>query len=346
MKVLITGGTGYIGSHTVVEFIQAGFEVIIADDLSNSQVSILDNIYQIAGAKPNFYELDICDKAGLYDLFKKEKNIDAVIHFAAHKSVSESTLNPIKYYRNNLVSLLNLIDATQDFKINHFIFSSSCAIYGQPEQLPVTESAPFKTAESVYGYTKQICENIISDFCKSNNADSEVGGFQSISLRYFNLAGAHESGLLGELPTGDKDINLFPLLMRVAAGSLKELQVFGNDYDTLDGTPVRDYIHVVDLAKAHVAALKYQIEGKQTVKNKVFNLGTGKGYTVLEVIQAFEKITGAAIAYNLAPRRHGDTEKVYADNQLAQSELQWQTEKGLDDMVSSAWNWQKVVVSS
>ncbi len=330
--VLVTGGLGYIGSHTVVELISEGFTVIIADNLSNSEKFILDRIEKIAGSLPLFYEMDMCDLAAVQNIFKAH-SIDVVIHFAAYKSVGESVAEPLKYFENNVTSLLNVLHAMQDNKVNNLIFSSSATVYGQPEILPATEETPFQKALSAYGSTKQIGEEILEKICAS-------GSINNISLRYFNPVGAHKSALIGELPKGIPN-NLFPYVMQTAAGKLKQLTVFGTDYETPDGSCLRDYIHVVDLAKAHVQACKRLLDKRQNSSFEVFNIGTGKGTSVLEMIAAFEKITAQKLNYIIGPRREGDAAAVYADTAKANAALDWRTALNLEDMILSAWEWEK-----
>ena len=330
--VLVTGGLGYIGSHTVVELIKEGFTVIIVDNLSNAEEFILDNIEKISGVKPLFYEKDMCDLAAVQNIFKAH-SIDVVIHFAAYKSVGESVAEPLKYFENNVTSLLNVLHAMQDHKVSNLIFSSSATVYGQPEILPATEETPFQKALSAYGSTKQIGEEILEKVCAS-------GTINNISLRYFNPVGAHKSALIGELPKGIPN-NLFPYVMQTAAGKLKQLTVFGDDYETPDGSCLRDYIHVVDLAKAHVQACKRLLQNKQTSSFEVYNIGTGKGTSVLEMIAAFEKITEQKLNYIIGPRREGDAAAVYADTSKANAALAWKTELNLEDMILSAWKWEK-----
>ncbi|MBN3035434.1 MAG: UDP-glucose 4-epimerase GalE [Bacteroidales bacterium] len=333
MKILVTGGTGYIGSHTAVELQEAGFEVIIADNLSNSEAGVIDRIAEITGTRPAFEVVDLTDVDATGKLFLKYPGIIAVIHFAALKSVSESVERPLAYYQNNIVSLLNLIREMECQHIPHLVFSSSCTVYGQPEKLPVTEDAPFRTPWSPYGNTKQVSEQIIRDVCR-------VSSFNSILLRYFNPAGAHHTALIGELPLGVPN-NLVPYITQTAAGKRDYLRIFGNDYNTPDGTAIRDYIHVVDLAKAHVAALTRLVERKNTQQAEAFNLGTGKGYSVMEVVQSFERVSGVRLNYRYVPRRPGDVEQVWADPSLANRELAWKAEQDLDEMLRSAWNWEK-----
>jgi len=333
-KILVSGGTGYIGSHTVVELQNAGFEVAIIDSLANSQIDVLNRIEKITGKRPEFYQFDLKERHDTRAVLKELENIDAVIHFAAYKSVGESVKNPFKYYRNNLQSLMNMIDGMDRNRVRHMVFSSSCTVYGQPDVLPVTENSPVKPADSPYGSTKQISEQIIQDAIRSGL------DMQAISLRYFNPIGAHESAEIGELPTGTPD-NLVPYITQSVAGVRGQLNVFGNDYNTPDGTPIRDYIHVVDLAKAHVVAIKRLLEGKNKAAYEVFNLGTGKGNSVFEVINTFESATRQKVNYVVTDRRPGDIEKVWADTSLANNELGWKAEKSLADALLSAWNWEK-----
>ena len=334
MKILVTGGTGYIGSHTVVELMQDGHEVVIIDDLSNSKLEVLDRVGKIVGRKPLFYRFDLCDFDALEDFFKKVPNIDSIIHFAASKAVGESVEQPLLYYRNNLVSLMNLIEMMRTHKVHNIVFSSSCTVYGQPDQLPVDEKTPFKKAESPYGNTKQICEEILSD---STRSYKEI---RAIALRYFNPVGAHESALIGEFPNGVPN-NLVPFITQTAAGIRPELKIFGSDYATPDGTAIRDFIHVVDLARAHVLAVKRLVNNAGTSNYEFFNVGTGNGFSVLEAVRTFEKVNGVNVNHQLVERREGDIEKIYANTTLAKQELGWEAEYGLDEMLSSAWKWQK-----
>lgn len=334
MKILVTGGTGYIGSHTVVELQDQGFEVMIVDDLSNSSAEIVDQIEKITKKRPELEVFDLADRTKTADFFKKNSDIRGVIHFAAYKAVGESVEKPLEYYRNNLVSLMNILESMKENQISHIVFSSSCTVYGQPDKLPVSENAPVKKAESPYGNTKQISEEILQDTIK-------VSDIKAIALRYFNPIGAHESALIGELPLGVPN-NLVPFITQTAIGIRKELRVFGSDYPTPDGTPIRDYIHVVDLAKAHVVAVSRMIENKMKKDFEVFNLGTGKGYSVLEVIKAFEKVSGEKLKYRIVDRREGDVIQVWADPSFSNKELGWKAEKGLEDMVASAWKWERV----
>ena len=333
MKIVVTGGTGYIGSHTVVELQQKGFEVIIIDNLSNSTADVVDSIFSISGTKPYLEVMDLADRQKCLHFFKQHKDVAGIIHFAAYKAVGESVEQPLIYYRNNLVSLMNLLEAMDENNIQNLVFSSSCTVYGQPDILPVSENALIKPAESPYGNTKQISEEIISDMVKSSN-------IKAVALRYFNPIGAHESALIGEIPLGVPN-NLMPLITQTALGLREQLQVFGDDYDTRDGTAIRDYIHVVDLAKAHVVAINRLINAEIKEDFEVFNLGTGKGYTVLEVIRSFEKVSGLTLNYKIVGRRAGDIEKVWANPSKSNEELAWKAEKSLDQMTASAWKWER-----
>lgn len=332
-KILVTGGTGYIGSHTAVELIEGGYEVLIIDNLYNSDAIVADRIGKITGIKPQLEVFDLCDKARLDDFFRKHDDIDAVIHFAAYKAVGESVKKPLEYYRNNLVSLMNLLEAMKNGKVNNMVFSSSCTVYGQPDKLPVTEEAPLQTALTPYGNSKQIGERIISDTTMSAN------NIRAISLRYFNPIGAHPSALIGELPRGVPE-NLVPYITQTAIGLRKELKVFGDDYNTSDGSCIRDYLHICDLAKAHTIAVKRLLDGKNKKNYEVFNLGTGKGVSVFEAIHSFEKVSGMKLNYKITQRREGDIEKIWADPSLANNELGWKTVFSLDDAMQSAWNWE------
>lgn len=335
-KILVTGGTGYIGSHTVVELIEAGFEPVIADNLSNSQIEVLGGIRTITGIKPAFENFDICDLTALRHFFAKYADIKAIIHFAALKAVGESVEKPLEYYRNNLISLMNLLTVMQEFHVSNMVFSSSCTVYGQPDSLPVTENSPVKPALSPYGNTKQISEEFIRDTIA---ATQEI---HATSLRYFNPIGAHKSALIGELPLGTP-LNLIPYITQTVIGIRKELRVFGNDYNTPDGTAIRDYIYVSDLAKAHVKAISRLLEKRNKSPYEVFNLGTGKGLSVMEIIHAFEEATGQKVNYSIHPRRPGDIEKVYADTSLANQELGWKASTPLKDILLSAWTWEKFI---
>jgi UDP-glucose 4-epimerase len=331
--ILTTGGTGYIGSHTVVELLNAGFEVVIVDDLSNSEKEVVHRIETITGKKVIFEEFDLKDKAKTFALFQKYPGIDAIIHFAASKAVGESVEKPLMYYENNLGSLVNLLNACEKYHVRNFVFSSSCTVYGQPDVLPVTESTPRREAESPYGNTKKIAEDILRDVALANKS------FKSIALRYFNPIGAHPSGLIGELPRGVPN-NLIPFVTQTAYGLRKELSIFGDTYNTPDGTCIRDYINVVDLAKAHVVAIKRLIENRNKSNYEFFNVGTGKGTTVLEVVKAFEKATGVKLNYKIVNKRPGDIEKIWAETSYANVELGWKAETGLEETLASAWNWE------
>jgi UDP-glucose 4-epimerase len=335
-KILVTGGTGYIGSHTAVELTEEGYEVVIIDNLYNSDADVIDRISMITGIKPQLSVIDICDTEKLNAFFKKQKNIDGIIHFAAYKAVGESVNKPLEYYRNNLLSLINLLEAMKIYGITNFVFSSSCTVYGQPEKLPVSEDAPIQPAVSPYGNTKQIGEEIIRDAVA---ADKKI---KAISLRYFNPVGAHPSALIGELPRGVPE-NLVPYITQTAYGLREELRVFGNDYDTPDGSCIRDYLHVVDLARAHVTAVKRLIENKNKTEYEIFNLGTGKGVSVLEAIKSFERVTGIKLKYRITDRRAGDIEKIWADPSLANKELRWRTASTLDESMRTAWEWEKYI---
>lgn len=335
-KILVTGGLGFIGSHTVVELQNEGFEVIIIDDLSNSSKTVLDKITSITGKQPVFEKIDLKDQQALKKFFNNHKNIEGVIHFAASKAVGESVEKPLLYYHNNISSLIYLLEEMEANKVSNFIFSSSCTVYGQADKMPITESAPFKTAESPYGNTKQIGEEITSD-------TSKVSALKAIALRYFNPIGAHESAKIGELPIGIPQ-NLIPYVTQTAAGIRKELSVFGGDYPTHDGTAIRDYIHVVDLAKAHIVALKRLIENKNKSAFEVFNIGTGKGSSVLEVIKTFEKVTKQKLNYKIVGRREGDIVEAYADTSFANKELKWKAKLSLEEALASAWKWQQSLI--
>lgn len=332
MKILVTGGTGYIGSHTAIELINQGYDPILIDNLSNSKAQRIDQIEAVCGKKPIFHEVEMCDKEALKSVFIQHPDISAVIHFAAVLQVGESVEMPLFYYRNNIVSTLNLLDCMVEFGVKPIVFSSSCTVYGNPDSLPVTENAAVKEAVSPYGNTKKICEDIIRD-------SSKATPIQAISLRYFNPIGNHPSALIGEEPHGEPT-HLVPYLTQTARGIRAHLNVFGNDYDTPDGTCIRDYIHVVDLAKAHIAAIQRQIRDNQVSNFEVYNIGTGKGFSVLEMVDAFEKASGKKVPYQVAPRRPGDVVAVYADTRLAETALGWKAELGLEDMFRSAWEWE------
>ena len=334
-KVLVTGGLGYIGSHTVVELQNAGFEVVIIDNLSNSSLEVLDGIIQITGKTPLFEKIDLRQKSEVIQFFEKHQDISGIIHFAASKAVGESVENPLLYYENNLSTLIYLLQACNNYTIENFIFSSSCTVYGEPDKLPIDESAPIKKATSPYGNTKQISEEILNDSCKVSN-------LKSIALRYFNPIGAHDSSKIGELPLGIPQ-NLVPFITQTAAGLRDQLSVFGDDYPTKDGSCIRDYIHVVDLAKAHVVALERLLKNRNSNQFETFNIGTGKGSSVLEVVNAFEKITQQKLNYKIVDRRVGDVISVYADTKKANEVLGWKAENSMEDSLLSSWNWEKKV---
>lgn len=333
--ILVTGGTGFIGSHTTVELQQAGYNVVIVDNLSNSKIEVLDGIEKITGVRPAFEQVDLREKDAVEAVFAKYPEIEGVIHFAASKAVGESVEKPLLYYRNNIVSLINILELMPKYNVKGIIFSSSCTVYGQPseENLPVTEEAPIQKALSPYGNTKQINEEIINDYIHSG------APIKSIILRYFNPIGAHPSAYIGELPNG-VPMNFIPFVTQTAIGIRKELKIFGNDYNTPDGTCIRDYIYVVDLAKAHVAAMARVLD-KETDPVEVFNIGTGKGVSTLEVVEGFEKATGVKLNWSFAPRREGDIEKVWGNVDKANKVLGWKAETPLEDVLASAWKWQK-----
>ena len=330
-KILVTGGLGFIGSHTVVELQQSGYEVVIIDNLYNSKIEVLDRIISITEIKPSYFNIDLRNKIAVKDFFNTNK-VDGIIHFAASKAVGESVKNPLLYYENNISTLVYLLQEMKEHQLSNFIFSSSCTVYGQANELPITENAQVKPAESPYGNTKQIGEEIIKESCKAN-------GLKAIALRYFNPIGAHETAIIGELPLGVPQ-NLIPFVTQTAAGIRKELSVFGDDYPTKDGTAVRDYIHVVDLAKAHIAALERLLSNTNKKDFEVFNVGTGTGSSVLEVIKAFEKVSNTKLNYKIVARREGDITSAYADTTLAKVELGWETEKTLEEALLAAWKWQ------
>jgi UDP-glucose 4-epimerase len=337
-RVLVTGGTGYIGSHTAVELMAQGYEVLVVDNLSNSFLETLDGIEQIAGKRPVFEAFDLCDRERFEAFLKVHTNINAIIHFAAYKAVGESVAQPLKYYRNNLVSLMNILELMPLHGVKHLVFSSSCTVYGQPDVLPVDEQAPIKPATSPYGNTKQICEEIIRDTLASGS------GLNAISLRYFNPIGAHPSALIGELPIG-VPANLVPFITQTAIGLRAQLSVFGNDYNTPDGSNIRDYIHVVDLAKAHVVAVRRMMDNKTKSNLEVFNLGTGRGVSVLEMVRTFEKVAGMKLNYKIVGRRPGDAEQVWADTRFANEELGWTAQSTLEETLASAWAWEQYYTS-
>lgn len=331
-KILVTGGCGYIGSHTIVDLIQNGFDIISLDNLINSSLDSLDGIEKITGTRVKNYQVDLCDQKAVAAVFSENEDITGVIHFAALKAVGESVEKPILYYRNNIVGLINLLDSCTNSKVENFIFSSSCTVYGNVEKLPVTENTPLQEAESPYGRTKQISENIIADTFKSTNVSA-------INLRYFNPAGAHESILLGESPL-NMGINLVPVITDTAAGKRKKTMVFGDDYNTRDGSCIRDYIHVMDLAEAHTKALQFLQKGQNKNKLENFNLGIGEGVSVLEAIHAFEKVSGKDLNYEIGPRRPGDVIAIYADYSKAKEFLGWNPKRGIDDIMDTAWKWE------
>jgi len=335
-KILVTGGTGYIGSHTSVELIKEDFDVIIVDNLYNSEADVVDKIQMITGVKPLLEVFDLCDQVKLDSFIQRNRDISAIIHFAAYKAVGESVTKPLEYYRNNLFSLVNLLDTMKRYGIPDLVFSSSCTVYGQPEKLPVTEDAPLQPATSPYGNTKQIGESIIRD---TTFSDKKI---RAISLRYFNPIGAHPSSLIGEMPRGVPE-NLVPYITQTGYGLREELKVFGDDYDTPDGSCIRDYLHVVDLAKAHVVAIKRLIEDRVKTNYEIFNLGTGNGVSVLEAIKSFERVSGIKLKYKIVGRRAGDIEKIWADPSYANKELGWKTLSSLDEAMKTAWDWEKTI---
>lgn len=335
MKILVTGGTGFIGSHTVVELQNAGYEAIIVDNLSNSTASVVDGIARITGVKPTFYEKDCTDFAAMHAIFEKEQ-FDGVIHFAASKAVGESVEKPIMYYRNNIVSLLNLIDLMNEFKVKAFVFSSSCTVYGEPDVNPVTEQSPIKPALSPYGNTKQINEEIIRD------AHQAGAAFRSTILRYFNPIGSHPSAEIGELPLGVPK-NLVPFITQTAAGIRPMLKVFGDDYNTPDGSCIRDYIDIVDLARAHVKAIEHMVSAKTDKPYDIFNIGTGHGLSVLELIHIFEKVSGVKLNYEIVGRRAGDIEQVWGDVSKANNVLGWKAIVPIEETMANAWRWQQKI---
>ncbi len=333
-KIIVTGGAGYIGSHTVVELQQAGFEVIIIDNLSNSRVEVIFGIEKITGIRPHFENLDCLDYIGLDKFLQKQEGVKAIIHFAASKAVGESVEKPLLYYRNNLVSLMNLLELMPVHGIKNIVFSSSCTVYGQPDELPVSEDAPIKPALSPYGNTKQVCEEIVRD---TLHADKSM---KAVLLRYFNPIGAHSSALIGELPNGVPN-NLVPFITQTAIGLRKQLSIFGNDYNTPDGSCIRDYINVVDLAKAHVTAMKRMLDNQSEESVEVFNLGTGRGLSVIEIIDIFQKVNGVEVPHKIVGRRNGDIEKVWANPERANQVLGWTTVESIEETLRSAWIWEK-----
>lgn len=332
MTVLLTGGLGYIGSHTALSLLSKGIDLVIIDNLDNSNLEVLEKLENLAGKSISFYNLDIKRQIDLVTVFKKH-SFTGIIHFAAKKSVPESLSNPSLYYKDNLTGLINLINLAEQHHVKNLIFSSSCTVYGEPESLPVTEETPTKFSLSPYGNTKRWAEEILSEY-------SSLKPLRTVLLRYFNPVGAHESGKIGELPNGIPS-NLMPFVTQTAAGLREELKVFGNDYNTPDGTAIRDFIHVMDLANAHVKALEWLMAKDQNFRSEVFNVGTGNGYSVLEIIKSFEKTSGQKLPWSFAPRREGDIEKIWADPSKIKNTLGWQPQYDLDDMTRTAWNWQK-----
>ncbi|MFN8289233.1 MAG: UDP-glucose 4-epimerase GalE [Chitinophagaceae bacterium] len=332
-KILVTGGCGYIGSHTIADLLQNGYDVISADNNSRSTPAVLKGIEQITGKKVKNYKVDLCNFDDTYAIFQENNDITGVIHFAAYKAVGESVQHPLLYFENNLYSLISLLKCVQEFKVPHFVFSSSCTVYGEPDRVPVTEETPLKPAQSPYGSTKQMGEHILQDF-------SAHSGTACILLRYFNPAGAHPSNLIGEVPVG-KPQNLVPAITQTAIGRLPGLRVNGSDYPTRDGSCIRDYIHVCDIARAHTLAINYLEKGNNGRNCEAFNLGTGNGVTVFEVIKAFEKVAGMKLKYEMGPRREGDVIAVFANNDLARTRLNWQPEFSLEDIMSTAWKWEQ-----
>ena len=332
-KILVTGGCGYIGSHTLVDLIENGFEVVSVDNNSRSTARILEGVEKITGKKIKNYKVDLCDFDDTFAIFQENTDIAGIIHFAAFKAVGESVEQPLLYFENNLVSLINLLKCVQEFEIPNFVFSSSCTVYGNPDEIPVTEATPPRPAESPYGYTKQMGEQIINEFSKAHPT-------RCVLLRYFNPVGAHPSTQIGELPIG-KPANLVPAITQTAIGKLPRLQVFGNDYPTRDGSCIRDFIHVSDIAHAHTLSLQFLLNDPNGKRCEVFNLGTGNGVTVLEAIKAFEKVSGVELNYVIAPRRPGDVIAIYANNEYARNTLGWETRYSLEDMMATAWKWEQ-----
>jgi len=333
VKILVTGGCGYIGSHTLVDLIENGYDVVSVDNNSRSHASMLERVEKITGQKIKNYKVDLCNFDDTFAIFQENTDIQGVIHFAAYKAVGESVEQPLMYFENNLYSLINLLKCVQDFEVPWFVFSSSCTVYGMPDTSPVTEATPPKPAESPYGYTKQMGEQIVNEFAKSSST-------KCILLRYFNPVGAHPSAIIGEMPVG-KPQNLFPAITQTAIGKLPGMIVYGDDYPTRDGSCVRDFIHVCDIAHAHTLALDYVAEGKNKSSCEVFNLGSGNGVTVLEAIKAFERVNNIKLNYSIGPRRPGDVISIYASNDLAKKALGWEPKYSLDDMVATAWKWEQ-----
>jgi UDP-glucose 4-epimerase len=331
-KILVTGGCGYIGAHTILDLIENGFEPVCVDNNSRSTTALLEGINKISGRQVKNYKVDLCNFDDTYAIFQENEDIEGIIHFAAFKAVGESVENPLLYFENNLFSLINLLKCTKEFSIPYFIFSSSCTVYGVPDKIPVTEQTPQKPGESPYGITKQMGEQIVTETTRSLP-------LQSILLRYFNPVGAHPSALIGELPIG-KPQNLVPAITQTAIGKIPQLVVNGSDYDTRDGSCIRDYIHVCDIAHAHILALQYLLNKKNSASCEVFNLGTGNGITVLEVIHSFEKVSGIKLNYKIGPRRPGDIPAIYANNSFAKSKLNWEPKYSLDEMMETAWKWE------
>ena len=331
MKILVTGGTGYIGAHTVVELMQSGFDVDVIDNFNNSKPEVIDAIEQIVKKRPAFFQIDLTNAAATEHYFKTHKP-DATVHFAAHKAVGLSVEQPLEFYRNNLLSLINVLQSCLNHGVHHFVFSSSCSVYADPDKLPIDENAPVKKAKSPYGNTKKTGEEIIEDTVAATKLNA-------ISLRYFNPVGSHDSALIGELPT-NMPLNVMPIITKVAIGKQEVFTVFGNDYPTPDGSCIRDYIHVTDVALAHVTAVKRLLNKGNKNRYEVFNLGTGKGSSVFELINAFEKVTGLKLNYKVVKRREGDAVAVYADTTLANTELKWKAQRDLDNMIKTAWNWE------
>jgi UDP-glucose 4-epimerase len=332
-KILVTGGCGYIGSHTIVDLVENGYDVISVDNNSRSNPRILEGVEKITGKKIKNYKVDLCNFDDTFAIFQENEDIIGIIHFAAFKAVEESVEQPLLYFENNLTSLINLLKCVQEFSIRYFVFSSSCTVYGNPDHIPVTEFTPPKPAESPYGYTKQMGEQIINEFAKAVNT-------KCVLLRYFNPVGAHPTAFIGELPIG-KPANLVPAITQTAIGKLPQLKVYGNDYPTRDGSCIRDFIHVSDIAHAHTSAMDHLLANKQAKKCDVFNLGSGTGVTVLEAIHAFERVTGIKLNYVIGPRRPGDVIAIYANNDYAKKQLGWEPKYSLDDMMSSAWKWEQ-----
>lgn len=332
-KILVTGGCGYIGSHTIIDLVENGFEVISVDNNSRSTPRILEGIEKITGKKIKNYKVDLCNYDDTFAIFQENEDISGIIHFAAYKAVGESVELPLMYFENNLLSLINLLKCVQEFAIPYFVFSSSCTVYGNPDSIPVTEKTPPKPAESPYGYTKQMGEQIINEFSKANPT-------QCILLRYFNPVGAHPTASIGELPIG-KPANLVPAITQTAMGKLPQMTVYGDDYPTRDGSCIRDYIHVCDIAHAHTLGLLYLLDEKTSNRCEVFNLGSGNGVTVLEAIKSFEKVSGVKLNYTIGPRRPGDVVAIYADNQYVKDTLGWEIKYSLDEMMLTAWKWEQ-----